>query len=213
MSTTLKLPLESLKLNVDLTGIDLPEATRLQSGILGQSRAQSALEFGIAMPNPGYNIFVMGETGLGRLTMVTNHLDVVSQTMPSPSSYVYVDNFENTREPVAIELPAEYGQIFCKDIEKLLDDLLATFPAAFESPAYQQKNPPSNASLASIIIRLLTLLIIKPKNIELPCLEKANPLRLHLSGKTNPLMKNSSRNYLNQSERNFMRMLKLWKNI
>ena len=139
MSTTLKLPLESLKLNVDLTGIDLPEATRLQSGILGQSRAQSALEFGIAMPNPGYNIFVMGETGLGRLTMVTNHLDVVSQTMPSPSSYVYVDNFENTREPVAIELPAEYGQIFCKDIEKLLDDLLATFPAAFESPAYQQK--------------------------------------------------------------------------
>jgi hypothetical protein len=117
MSTTLKLPLESLKLNVDLTGIDLPEATRLQSGILGQSRAQSALEFGIAMPNPGYNIFVMGETGLGRLTMVTNHLDVVSQTLPSPSSYVYVDNFENTREPVAIELPAEYGQIFCKDIE------------------------------------------------------------------------------------------------
>ena len=139
MSTTLKLPLDSLKLNVDLTGIDLPEATRLQSGILGQSRAQSALEFGIAMPNPGYNIFVMGETGLGRLTMVTSHLDLVSQALPAPSSYVYVDNFENSREPVAIELPAEFGQVFCKDIEKLLDDLLATFPAAFESPAYQQK--------------------------------------------------------------------------
>ncbi|MFI3179509.1 MAG: AAA family ATPase [Methylococcaceae bacterium] len=139
MSTTLKLPLDSLKLNVDLTGIDLPEATRLQSGILGQSRAQSALEFGIAMPNPGYNIFVMGETGLGRLTMVTSHLDVVAQALPAPSSYVYVDNFENSREPVAIELPAEFGQVFCKDIEKLLDDLLATFPAAFESPAYQQK--------------------------------------------------------------------------
>ena len=139
MSTTLKLPLESLKLKVDLTGVELPEAPRLQSGILGQSRAQSALEFGIAMPNPGYNIFVMGETGLGRLTMVTSHLDMVSQALPAPSSYVYVDNFENAREPVAIELPAEYGQVFCKDIEKLLDDLLATFPAAFESPAYQQK--------------------------------------------------------------------------
>jgi predicted ATP-dependent protease len=139
MSTTLKLPIESLKLKVDLTGVELPEAPRLQSGILGQSRAQSALEFGIAMPNPGYNIFVMGETGLGRLTMVTSYLDVVSQALPAPSSYVYVDNFENAREPVAIELPAEYGQVFCKDIEKLLDDLLATFPATFESPAYQQK--------------------------------------------------------------------------
>ncbi len=139
MSTTLKLPLASLKLNVDLSGIKLPEAPRLQTGILGQPRAQSALEFGIAMPNPGYNIFVMGETGLGRLTMVTRHLEVISQTLPAPSSYAYVDNFDNSREPVAIELPAEYGQVLCKDIEKLLDNLLATFPAAFESPTYQQK--------------------------------------------------------------------------
>jgi hypothetical protein len=49
------------------------------------------------------------------------------------------DNFTNPREPVAIQLPAEHGQIFSKDIEKLIDNLLATFPAAFESPMYQQK--------------------------------------------------------------------------
>ncbi len=139
MTTTLKLPIESLKLSVDLTGIDFPEAPRSQSGILGQPRAQSALEFGIAMPNPGYNIFVMGEPGLGRLSMITNHLDLLAHLQPAPSSYAYVDNFENAREPVAIELPAEYGQVLCKDIEKLLDNLLATFPAAFESPTYQQK--------------------------------------------------------------------------
>ena len=139
MTTTLKLPIASLKLNVDLTGIDFPEAPRLQSGILGQPRAQSALEFGIAMPNPGYNIFVMGENGLGRLSMIMNHLDALALTRPAPSSYVYVENFENNREPVALELPAEYGHVLCKDIETLLDDLLATFPAAFESPTYQQK--------------------------------------------------------------------------
>ena len=139
MTTTLKLPIASLKLNVDLTGIDFPEAPRLQSGILGQPRAQSALEFGIAMPNPGYNIFVMGENGLGRLSMIMNHLDALALTRPAPSSYVYVENFENKREPVALELPAEYGHVLCKDIETLLDDLLATFPAAFESPTYQQK--------------------------------------------------------------------------
>ena len=139
MTTTLKLPIESLKLNVDLTDIDFPEAPRLQSGILGQPRAQSALEFGIAMPNPGYNIFVMGEPGLGRLSMITNHLNLLAHLQPAPASYAYVDNFENAREPVAIELPAEYGQVLSKDIEKLLDNLLATFPAAFESPTYQQK--------------------------------------------------------------------------
>ena len=139
MSSHLKLPIDSLKLTIDLNGIDLPEVPRLQTGILGQPRAQSALEFGIAMPNPGYNIFVMGETGLGRLTMIMNHLETLAHTRTAPSSYAYVDNLDNSREPVAIELPAEYGQVLSKDIEKFLDDLLENFPAAFESPTYQQK--------------------------------------------------------------------------
>src|SRR5512139_3706850 len=124
MSITLKLPLESLKLNVDLTGLEFPEAPCLQKTILGQSRAQSALEFGVAMPNPGYNIFVMGEPGLGRLSMITHHLNTIAQPLPAPPSYAYVDNFDNPREPVSIELPAEHGQALSKDIEKLIDNLL-----------------------------------------------------------------------------------------
>ncbi|MGZ5010601.1 MAG: Lon protease family protein [Methylobacter sp.] len=139
MSNHSKLPLESLKLNVDLTGFEFPTTAEWPDTILGQTRAQSALEFGVAMSNPGYNIFVMGEPGLGRLSMITNHLDAQAKTMPAPPSYAYVDNFDNSREPLAVELPTEYGQVLCKDIEKLIDNLLATFPAAFESPTYQQK--------------------------------------------------------------------------
>jgi len=139
MSNRSKLPLESLKLNVDLTGFEFPNAPELPDTILGQVRAQSALDFGVMMNNPGYNIFVMGEPGLGRLSMITNHLDAHARTLPAPPSYAYVDNFENPREPVAVELPAEHGQVLCKDIEKLIDNLLATFPAVFESPTYQQK--------------------------------------------------------------------------
>ena len=30
-------------------------------GVLGQERAVEALQFGVAMPRPGYNVFVMGE--------------------------------------------------------------------------------------------------------------------------------------------------------
>ena len=139
MSNTLKLPLESLKLNVDLAGFEFPTVPKLPETILGQSRAQSALEFGVEMQIPGYNIFVMGDPGLGRLSMITQHLDAQAKMLPAPPSYAYVDNFENSREPVALELPAEHGQTLGKDIEKLIDNLLATFPAAFESPSYQQK--------------------------------------------------------------------------
>lgn len=139
MSNPLKLPIESLKLHIDLTGFEFPPAPRLHNTLLGQDRARSALAFGVAMPNAGYNIFVMGDSGLGRVSLITNHLNALANTLPAPSSYAYVDNFDNPREPIAIELPAEYGQTFSKSIEKMCDDLLATFPAAFESPAYQQK--------------------------------------------------------------------------
>ena len=35
-------------------------------GVLGQERAVEALQFGVAMPRPGYNVYVMGEPGTGR---------------------------------------------------------------------------------------------------------------------------------------------------
>ena len=39
-------------------------------GVLGQERAVEALQFGVAMPRPGYNVFVMGEPGTGRFSFV-----------------------------------------------------------------------------------------------------------------------------------------------
>ncbi|WP_394754383.1 Lon protease family protein [Crenothrix sp.] len=139
MSNTTKLPLESLKLHIDLSDFKFSAVQPRKISILGQPRAQAAFEFGIAMTNAGYNIFVMGDPGLGRLTMVTDHLNTIAQHLPAPPTYAYVDNFSNSREPLALELPPEYGQVFVKDIEKLIDNVLATFPAAFESPTYQQK--------------------------------------------------------------------------
>ena len=135
----LKLPVTALKLSLALPEIDSAENLQPHSGILGQTRAQSALAFGIAMKAPGYNIFVMGDPGTGRLSMVSHYLSEYAEKQESPLSYAYVDNFDNPREPVAIELPSGEGQTFSKDMEKLIDNVLATFPAAFESPSYQQK--------------------------------------------------------------------------
>ncbi len=135
----LKVPADSLKLNIDLESLTIPKVSRHADTLLGQARAQSALEFGVAMKTPGYNIFVMGEPGTGRLSMITNYLTQYAAEQEPPSSYAYVDNFDKSREPVSVQLPAGQGQAFTKDIEQLIDNLLATFPAVFESPAYQQK--------------------------------------------------------------------------
>ncbi|MCQ8104117.1 AAA family ATPase [Methylomonas sp. SURF-2] len=134
----LKLPPSALKLALDLCELTPGQISRAR-GIVGQTRAQAALAFGVAMKAPGYNIFVMGEPGTGRLSMVSHYLNGHAEQQESPLSYAYVENFENSREPVAVELPSGEGQAFSKDIEKLIDNILATFPAAFESPSYQQK--------------------------------------------------------------------------
>jgi len=139
MNEHLKVPTASLKLHIDAESLTIPELSRQRDTILGQPRAQSALEFGVGMKNPGYNIFVMGAPGTGRLSMITNYLTELAEKQEAPPSYAYVDNFDNPREPISIRLQAGQGQQFTKDIEKLIDNLLATFPAAFESPAYQQK--------------------------------------------------------------------------
>ncbi|CAG1021646.1 Lon protease [Patescibacteria group bacterium] len=165
MFNTSKLPIEALKLNIDLTGFDFTPAPRSPSHILGQDRARSALAFGVAMPNSGYNIFVMGESGSGRVSLITNHLNALVQNLPPPCSYAYVDNFNNPREPIAIELLPEQGHSFSKSIEKLIDDLLATFPAAFESPAYQQKKSALERQLTQAYNNAIDLVDKKALNL------------------------------------------------
>ncbi len=108
-------------------------------GVLGQERAVEALQFGVAMPRPGYNVFVMGEPGTGRFSFVKRYLKAEGKRLQTPSDWVYVNHFDEPREPRALELPAGEAGAFISDIGGLIDNLLATFPAVFEHPSYQQK--------------------------------------------------------------------------
>ncbi|WP_339486644.1 Lon protease family protein [Pseudomonas sp. EL_65y_Pfl2_R95] len=108
-------------------------------GVLGQERAVEALQFGVAMPRPGYNVFVMGEPGTGRFSFVQRYLKAEGKRMDTPADHVYVNHFDEPREPRVLELTAGSAGEFIADINLLIDNLLATFPAVFEHPSYQQK--------------------------------------------------------------------------
>lgn len=135
-------------LSSDLLTIQLPEgslpfksSSELTpfNGVLGQDRAVSAIQFGVAMDRPGYNVYVMGDSGTGRSSYITEYLKSEAKRQKSPSDWAYVNNFDNNREPLKLEMSAGHGLEFKKDMEVLIDNLLATFPAAFEHPTYQQK--------------------------------------------------------------------------
>jgi lon-related putative ATP-dependent protease len=106
-------------------------------GILGQERAVNAIEFGVAMDRPGYNIYLMGENGTGRSSYVQDYLANIATDQDAPSDWVYVNHFENPKEPMAIELPAGLANNFKHDLERFVDNLLSTFPSVFEHPTYQ----------------------------------------------------------------------------
>src|SRR5690606_8393639 len=66
-------------------------------GVLGQERAVEALQFGVAMPRPGYNVYVMGESGTGRFSFVKRYLRAEGKRLDTPSDWVYVNNFDEPR--------------------------------------------------------------------------------------------------------------------
>ncbi|HMU87645.1 MAG TPA: AAA family ATPase, partial [Agitococcus sp.] len=61
---------------------ELPVNTRRLktfNDFLGQDRAKEAVHMALAMPHDGYNIFAIGENGLGKRTMIKRLLIDVAQ--------------------------------------------------------------------------------------------------------------------------------------
>ena len=137
----LRLQPEQLTVPIDLESLGFSSTDDLEPfrGILGQDRAVEAMHFGVAMKRAGYNMFVMGEPGTGRFSYVRRYLKAEAKRMPTPQDCVYVNNFDESREPGALHMAAGTAAQLVEDIEQLVDNLLATFPAAFEHPSFQQK--------------------------------------------------------------------------
>ena len=116
---------------------ELPEFTQ----ILGQARATEALQFGLEMKKPGYHLYVSGATGSGRSRYITDYIKPLSAHGKAPSDWLYVNNFDRPDEPRSLELPHGHGRKFVRDVGRLVEEILATFPSVFENPSYvQQKN-------------------------------------------------------------------------
>ena len=140
-SDALRLLPEQLTAPIDLDSLGFTTTDDLEPflGILGQDRAVEALQFGVAMHRSGYNVFVMGEPGTGRFSYVMRYLKAEAKRQITPQDCLYVNNFDEPREPWVLSLSPGTGSALLADIDKLIDNLLATFPAVFEHPAFQQK--------------------------------------------------------------------------
>ncbi len=107
--------------------------------IIGQDRALEALRFGVGIRREGYNLFVLGPSGIGKYTVVRQYLERQAAGAPVPDDWCYVNNFEQPYKPRVLRLPAGRGQALRQDMARLVEDLKTAIPTAFETEAYQTR--------------------------------------------------------------------------
>lgn len=114
---------------------ELPDLTE----VIGQTRATAAIEFGIGIRREGYNLFLLGQPGVGRRAVLQRFLEARARTETTPPDWCYVNNFQQAHVPNVLELPTGKGQQLKRDMDQLLEDLRSAIPAAFESDEYRSR--------------------------------------------------------------------------
>ncbi|WP_374446673.1 Lon protease family protein [Stella sp.] len=118
---------------------DTSADARPLTGLVGQERAVEAIEFAIGMRHEGYNLFVFGPPGTGKHTLIRHLLAAQAAADPVPSDWAYVHNFQNPGQPVALRLPPGRAAPLAQAMRRLVQELRAALPAAFEGDDYRQR--------------------------------------------------------------------------
>lgn len=139
--TTQPLPYQQLRHRVTIHERAFGTTSELDplSEPLGQERVAEAIAFGMSMNGPGFNVYAMGSTGLGRHTLVMEALATAAAARPAASDWCYLTDFQHPHRPLALELPAGRGRRLRQQLEQFVEDLLLAIPAAFQGHEYQRR--------------------------------------------------------------------------
>jgi len=105
----------------------------------GQARADGAIRFAVDIRHEGYNLFAMGPEGVGRRTLVRRLVEQQARGGATPDDWCYVFNFESPHLPRALRLPPGRAPRFRDGMARLVEDLRAGIPAAFETEEYRAR--------------------------------------------------------------------------
>jgi len=132
---------ENLSWTLDSDNIDFDTSDGCEpcEEIIGQDRALKAIQTGLDIRSLGYNIFITGLTGTGRLTTIKKLLEDLKKKQETPDDIVYVHNFRTPHEPKLIVLPSKKGREFREDMSQMIDMLKNNIPELLKSEYYTQK--------------------------------------------------------------------------
>ena len=141
MRNNFEIPYRNLKYTCDPSIFKFTTTADVKSNYkgLGQQRGIASLEFGLSVDTKGYNVYLEGPTGSGKTTYTKEYLDKISRTKKVPPDWVYVYNFDDPNEPVAISLTAGEGIKFKDSMEKFVKDIRHDIRNTFKSDELEKE--------------------------------------------------------------------------
>lgn len=117
------------------SSLEIPPA----STIVGQDRAVEAIAFSLEMRGLGFNVFVAGLSGTGRLTTIKQFLDRFAQDEEVPDDICFVFNFRNPETPSVLFLAAGAGRRFQQAMDVLVSELDEGVPSLLADKEFRHR--------------------------------------------------------------------------
>lgn len=115
-----------LRLTIDpgtLGFVDTSELLEEELPWIGQQRAEMAARFGLGMNQPDYNLFVLGEVGSGRSSLLKQAMQTAAANRAPPPDLCYLHNFDTPERPRALRLPAGQGRLLRQMMMRMMKTL------------------------------------------------------------------------------------------
>ena len=134
--TYAEVPVEKIRWRLDPASLPFRTTDDLEplKDIVGQNRGVEAFKFGIGISKRGYNVFVTGMAGTGRLSTAIKLLEEVSSKGQAPDDLCYVNNFKDPEFPILFHFKPGNGSTFKKDIAQLVANLKKEIPQLLQGP-------------------------------------------------------------------------------
>ncbi|MFN8217743.1 MAG: AAA family ATPase [Solirubrobacterales bacterium] len=106
---------------------------------VGQPRALRAVEFGLAIEAPGYNVFATGPVGTGKRSTLLRLLREKAAGRKAPGDWVYLFDFAAPDTPRAVLLAAGRGEELVREMSHFVEEARARIADAFRSEQYGER--------------------------------------------------------------------------
>ena len=137
-------------------------------------RAYQSLNFGLHLKRNQNHIFVMGESGVGRVGMTKAMLLRAAKKRPVPDDVVLASDFSEANKTQYLYFPAGWGYAFKQAIEELITQLKTQLPVVFDGHAYQLRSQQLENELAD-----------KQEEALMPAFELADELGVEITQQEN----------------------------